>query len=107
MKPPISIDNANGIDLFMHLSPTTITDHAGTHCGDDEILLTIDDPEEYDTDLIQGGTLLLHFTKSQARRLARRLWQMAGVMKTAEQRTMGDIENLPIVPEELAKAWQK
>ena len=107
MKQPIEIDNANGIDLFMHLSPTTITDHSGTRCGDDEILLTIHAPEAYDTDLIQGGTLLLHFTKSQARRLARRLWQVAGAMKTAEQRTMEELDGLPLLSPELQKAWEK
>lgn len=89
MKESVPIDNVNGIELNLCHTQITVTDCKGDHPGDDNLLLVVPDAEDYDTDLIQDGAVILHFTKSQARRLARRLWQMAGAMKTAEQRTTG------------------
>lgn len=95
MKPTINVANANGIDLTMRHAQVQVTSCDGTHPGDDEILLFVADVEQYETDLIQNGCLLLHFTKSQAQRLARQLLRMAQDLMTAEQRT--DMEDTPII----------
>lgn len=99
----IGIDNANGIGLKMCHAENMITDADGTHPGDDEIILFVADVAEYDTDLIQNGDLCLHFTAPQARRLARRLWQMSRRLLTAQERAdMGDTPRMG-VPTELLK----
>ncbi len=88
MKPKTEykIPNRNGIDVYLHHAQTTITDHTGEPPGDDEVILTIPNFPEYDTDLCQADTIFLHFSKAEARRLSRVLWQMAARLMTAEQR---------------------
>ena len=99
----LEIDNANGIGLTMHHAQQVITDADGTHPGDDEIILFVADVAEYDTDLIQNGNLSLHFTAPQARRFARRLWQMSRRLLTAQERAdMGDTPRMA-VPTNLLK----
>lgn len=85
-KRAYNIPNRNGIDLYLHHAETMITDHTGTRPGDDEILMVIPDFAEYDTDLCQNGSIRLHFSKAEARRLSRILWQMSANLKTAEER---------------------
>lgn len=86
MKRSYDIPNRNSIDLSLHHAETMITDHTGTHPGDDEILLVIPDFAEYDTDLCQDGSICLHFSKAEARRLSRILWQVSANLMTAQER---------------------
>lgn len=85
-KTEYSIPNRNGINASLHHAQTIIEDHTGKHSGDDEICLAIPDIAGYDTDLCQDGTLYLHFSRAEARRFSRILWQMAAQLMTAEQR---------------------
>lgn len=103
MKSTIKIDNTNGIDLLLCHTEVQVTSADGTHPGDDELLLFVANVEQYETDLIQHGNLCLHFSASQARRLARRLWQMSRQLLTAQERAdIGDTPKMT-VPTNLLK----
>lgn len=100
MKLCYSVENQIGIKLYMRHTQVEISAE-GRHPGDDEIALTIDKPEEYDTDLIQNGVLMLHFNKAQAKKLARQLLRMAQNLCTAEERAEARSNERIIIPTEL------
>lgn len=93
MNSTDKIENQNGIEIYMQPTQVETISAEGRHHGDDEIMLSIDRPEDYDTDLIQGDTLMLHFSKTQARKFARQLLRMAHNLMTAEERA--DISDTP------------
>lgn len=102
MKLCYSVENQNGIELYMrHTQVETISAAEGRHPGDDEIALTIDRPEDYDSDLIQNGVMMLHFNKAQAKKLARQLLRMAQNLCTAEERAEARSNERIIIPTEL------
>ena len=101
MKLCYSVENQIGIKLYMRHTQVETVSSSGKHPGDDEIALTIDKPEEYDTDLIQNGVLMLHFNKAQAKKLARQLLRMAQNLCTAEERAEARSNERIIIPTEL------
>lgn len=101
MKLCYSIENQNGIELYMRHTQVETISAEGRHPGNDEIMLTIDQPEEYDTDLIQNGVLMLNFSKAQAKRFARQLLRMAQNLCTAEERAEARNNERVIIPTEL------
>lgn len=74
---PIEVKNLNGIGLKLDRIQTTISDCCGEHKGNDEIILYVSEYFEYDTDFIQDDCAMLHFSPTQARMLASRLWKLA------------------------------
>ena len=101
MKLCYSVENQNGIELYMRHTQVEIISAGVSALGDDEIALTIDKPEEYETDLIQNGVLMLHFNKAQAKKLARQLLRMAQNLCTAEERAEARSNERIIIPTEL------
>lgn len=97
---PLEIKNLHGMGLMLDRTATTIHDRNGSHRGDDEIILYVPDASEYDTDYIQNDCAMLHFSPSQAKALARKLWKLA---------KQCDVEyiptTMPLVPPELEKSW--
>lgn len=85
-KRTYNIPNRNGIDATLYHAQTFIEGSAGERPGDDEVMLVIPDFEQYETDLCRDGSITLHFSKAEARRLSRILWQMSANLKTAEER---------------------
>lgn len=101
MKLCYSVENQNGIELYMRHTQVEIISAGVSALGDDEIALTIDKPEEYETDLIQNGVIMLHFSKAQAKKLARQLLRMAQNLCTAEERAEARSNERIIIPTEL------
>lgn len=73
----IKIDNQCGIGLTLDRVATTFTDCHGTRKGDDEIILYVPDASIYDSDFIRDDCAMLHFSPTQAKRLARKLLRLA------------------------------
>ena len=101
MKLCYSVENQNGIELYMRHTQIETISVFSRHPGDDEIALTIDRPEEYDSDLIQNGVMMLHFNKAQAKKFARQLLRMAQNLCTAEERAEARSNERIIIPTEL------
>lgn len=101
MKLCYNVENQNRIELILRHTQVETISAEGKHPGDDEIALTIDRPEDYDTDLIQNGVLMLHFNKAQAKKLARQLLRMAQNLCTAEERAEARGNERIIIPTEL------
>lgn len=94
-KRTYNIQNRNGIDATLNHAQTFIEDGEGGHYGDDRVILAIPDFAQYNTDLCQDGNIYLHFSKAEARRLSRILWQMSANLKTAEEREIEDTSDRP------------
>lgn len=94
-KRTYKVKNRNGIEAFLHHAQTIIECGKEQYCGDDEVILTIPDFADYETDLCQDGTICLHFNKAEARRLSRILWQMSARLMTAEERELEDKSDRP------------
>lgn len=101
MKPTYSIDNNNGIALELCHTRVNVKTENGMHAADDEIMLFVAKYNMYDADLVQNGDLMLRFTKAQAARLARRLWQMSRQLQTATKRDAQGNGDIILVPNEL------
>lgn len=86
-KRTYKVKNRNGIEAFLHHAQTIIECGKEQYCGDDEVILTI-------PDLCQDR-ICLHFSKAEARRLSRILWQMSARLMTAEERELEDKSDRP------------
>ena len=65
--------DAGGIEVKIASCPTTITGADGTRRGEDEVMVIVEDFEDYETDLVQNGDITLCLTKKQAVELAHKL----------------------------------
>lgn len=108
-KRTYNIPNRNGIEATLNHAQSYIEDGEGGHYGDDRIILAIPDFKRYDTDLCQDGNIYLHFSKAEARRLSRILWQLSARLMTAEEREAEDMGDFPgiVVDPNFFKDFQK